>query len=414
MPARCFGARPGFETVRSVPRPHVLIAGGGIGGLTAALALLRRGIDVDVYEQASALTEVGAGVQISPNGSRALFGLGIGERVLAMSCQASGKEIRLWSTGQTWTLFDLGAEAVQRYGFPYVTVYRPDLLAALAEGVRREKPDAIHLSARIAGFKETGDRVLLRLADGSEVPGDVLIGADGIHSRVRHGLWGQEATRFSGLVAWRGVIPMDRLPAHFARPVGTNWVGPGRHVIHYPLRRGELMNVVGIVERTDWQVESWTAEGSTAELMADFAGWHPDVHTLFAAIARPYKWALMLREPLGRWTRGRVTLLGDACHPTLPMLAQGAVQAIEDGYILGRALSEIGDLGDALRRYEQARHERTSRMVRGSAENAARFHNPALADPEGASAYVSREWAEAPVRQRYDWLFRYDVDAVEI
>ena len=393
---------------------RVLIAGAGIGGLTAALALLKRGIDVDVFEQASELREVGAGVQISANGSRALFDLGIGETLAASSCEASGKEIRLWSTGQSWKLFDLGAESVAQYGFPYFTVYRPDLLAALVEGVRREKSDAIHLGMRLARFNQLGDHVTAEFENGRSADGDVLIGADGIHSRVRHDLFGGEEATFTGMVAWRGVIPMERLPQHLARPVGTNWVGPGRHVIHYPLRRGELMNFVGIVERRDWQVESWSSKGTTEELAADFNGWHGDVQSLIAAIDTPYKWALKLRQPLAQWTRSRVTLLGDACHPTLPMLAQGAVQAIEDGYVLGRALAEIDDVEDALRRYQAARQPRTTRMVLGSAENAARFHNPELADPAGAQAYVTREWSEDRVRQRYDWLFSYQVDTVQI
>lgn len=331
-------ARPGG--IPMTTRPHVLIAGGGIGGLTAALALLRRGFDVDVFEQAAELREVGAGVQVSANGSRALYALGVGDTLAASSCEASGKEIRLWSTGQAWKLFDLGAESVALYGYPYFTVYRPDLLAALIEGVRREKPDAIHLGTKVAGFRREGERVHLRLEDGSVRSGDALVGADGIHSRIRHGLFGEETAKFTGMIAWRGVIPMERLPAHLSRPVATNWVGPGRHVISYPLRRGELMNFVGIVERSDWLVESWTARGTTEDLAADFNGWHEDVQTLIQAIDTPYKWALMLRGPLPQWTRGRITLLGDACHPTLPMLAQGAVQAIEDGYVLGRALAE--------------------------------------------------------------------------
>ncbi len=394
--------------------PHVLIAGGGIGGLTAALALLKRGIDVDVYEQAADLREVGAGVQISANGSRALFNLGIGEALAAVSCEASGKEIRLWSTGQTWTLFDLGAQSVSQYGFPYFTVYRPDLLSALVTGVLLEKPDAIHVGMKLSQFEQRDGTVRLRFENGQTADGDVLVGADGIHSRVRHGLFGQEEAKFAGMIAWRGVIPMERLPAHLARPVGTNWVGPGRHVIHYPLRRGELMNFVGIVERVDWQVESWTTKGTTSELAGDFRGWHADVQTMITAIDTPYKWALMLRSPLKQWTRSRITLLGDACHPTLPMLAQGAVQAIEDGYVLGRALSDVGDVEDALLRYEAARQDRTTRMVLGSAENAARFHNPELADSKGAAAYVGREWAEDRVRQRYDWLFRYQVDTAPV
>jgi len=395
-------------------RPHVLIAGGGIGGLTAALALLRRGFDVDVFEQAPELREVGAGVQVSANGSRALYSLGVGETLAASSCEASGKEIRLWSTGQTWTLFDLGAESVARYGYPYFTVYRPDLLAALVDGVRREKPDAIHLGAKVTGCVQEGERVTLSMGDGRTVSGDALVGADGIHSRIRHALFGEEAPEFTGMIAWRGVMPMERLPSHLARPVGTNWVGRGRHVIHYPLRRGELMNFVGIVERSDWQVESWTARGTTEELAADFSGWHKDVQTLIHAIETPYKWALMLRSPLQQWTRGRITLLGDACHPTLPMLAQGAVQAIEDGYVLGRALAESSGVEEAFNRYENARRDRTARMVLGSAENARRFHNPELADPAGAQAYVDREWAEERVRERYDWLFRYQVDTVPV
>ncbi len=391
------------------------IAGGGIGGLTAALALLRRGFDVDVYEQAPELREVGAGVQISANGSRALYALGVGEDVARLSCEASGKEIRLWSTGQTWKLFDLGAESVARYGFPYFTVHRPDLLSALADAVRREKPGAIHLGAKVAGFAQGSGRVALRLEDGRTAEGDILVGADGIHSRVRRGLFGAGAAEFAGMVAWRGVIPMERLPARLSRFVGTNWVGPGRHVVHYPLRRGALMNFVGIVERTDWTVESWTARGTTEELTADFAGWHADVQAMIRAIDIPHKWALMLRPPLERWTVGRVTLLGDACHPTLPMLAQGAVQAIEDGFILARALEEHGDEAEtALRRYEAARKERTARIVLGSAENAKRFHNPELADSAGAQAYVDREWAEERVRERYDWLFRYEVDTVPV
>jgi salicylate hydroxylase len=395
--------------------PRVLIAGGGIGGLCAALALLRHGIDVQVFEQAPALKEVGAGVQISANGSRALSLLGVGEAVAATSCEASGKEIRLWNTGQTWKLFDLGAESVSRYGSPYFTVYRPDLLDALAAGIRAIRPDAIRLGARVAAFHDSGAAVTLTLEDGQTFHGDALVGADGVHSRIRAGLFGADDERFTGLIAWRGLIPMERLPAHLSRFVGTNWVGPGRHVVHYPLRGGSLMNFVGIVERDDWQVESWTTRGSGAELAADFAGWHEDVQAMIAGIDDPHKWALKLREPLPSWSVNRVTLLGDACHATLPMLAQGAVQAIEDGYVLARAIAgHAGDLPEALRRYEEARRERTTRMVRGSAENARRFHNPALAHAEGAARYVAEEWSEPKIQARYDWLFRYRVDEVAL
>ncbi len=386
----------------------ILIAGGGIGGLAAALALLKRGFDVEVYEQASALKEVGAGLQLSANCNRALYELGLGEELQRLSCEATGKEIRLWSTGDTWKLFDLGPQSVARYGYPYFTVYRPDLLAVLAAGVRAEKPDAIHLGARSRGFLQDADGVTLLLEAGA-VRGDVLIGADGVHSNIRQGLFGADRPEFTGLMAWRGVIPMERLPERMRRMVGTNWVGPGGHIVHYPLRAGQLMNFVGVRERGDWQVESWSVAGRIDEALADFSGWHEDIQLMIRAIDVPYKWALMNRAPLPQWSVGRVSLLGDACHSTLPFLAQGAAMAIEDGFILARALEAYADAEVALGRYEDARRARTTRMVEGAAANSKRFHNPELAHVDGARAYVDREWNEARVKERYEWLFTYDV-----
>lgn len=392
----------------------IIIAGAGIGGLTAALALLRAGFAVELHEQARALREVGAGVQLSANATRALAHLGVLDRLRETACEAQGKEIRLWSSGQTWPLFDLGAESVRQYGYPYLTVYRPDLLAVLEAAVRAADPHCLRLGAKATGFAQDAAGVSLNRADGGSARGAALIGADGIHSNLRAALFGADKPSFTGLIAWRGVVPMDRLPAHLHRMVGTNWVGPGRHVVHYPLRAGQLMNIVGIVERGDWQVESWSTQGDPAELLRDFAGWHDDVQTLMGAIQTPFKWALATREPLMRWSEGRVSLLGDACHPTLPMLAQGACQAIEDGVVLARALTAHADIPAALRAYETARVARTARMVRGSAENATRFHNPALAHAEGAASYVDREWAEDKIRARYDWLFTYRADEVPI
>ena len=391
----------------------ILIAGGGIGGLAAALALLKRGFDVEVYEQASELKEVGAGLQLSANANRALFELGVGAALQLLSCEASAKEVRLWSTGDTWKLFDLGAQSVARYGYPYFTVYRPDLLTVLAADVRALKPGAIHLGARSRGFEQDADGVTLLLESGA-ARGDVLIGADGVHSQIRQGLFGADRPQFTGLMAWRGVIPMARLPERMRRMVGTNWVGPGGHIVHYPLRAGQLMNFVGVRERGDWQVESWSVAGSIDECLADFAGWHEDIQLMIRAIDVPYKWALKHRAPLPRWSVGRVSLLGDACHSTLPFLAQGAAMAIEDGFILARALEAYADAGVALQHYEAARLARTTRMVEGAAANTKRFHNPELAHVEGARAYVEGEWNEARVKQRYEWLFTYDVTTVPV
>jgi salicylate hydroxylase len=284
------------------------------------------------------------------------------------------------------------------------------LLDVLARAVRRYKPDAIHLGSKGLAFVQDAEQVELTLADGSSVSGDALIGADGVHSMVRQVLFGQDKPQFTGIIAWRGIVPMERLPAHMARMVGVNWVGPGGHVVHYPLRAGKVMNFVGALERADWRVESWSARGTTEELAADFAGWHVEVQELIRNIPVPYKWALMVRPPMERWTVGRVTLLGDACHSMVPFLAQGAVMTIEDGFILARALTEgEGDVPSRLLRYENARRERTRRAVEGSADNITRFHHPALADPAKAREYVEREWAGASVTSRYEWLFTYDV-----
>lgn len=392
----------------------VLIAGGGIGGLAVAIALLKRGFDVEVYEQAGEMREIGAGIQISPNGNRALQALGVFDALQKLSCKADAKEIRLWNTGKTWKLFDLGAEAVNQYGFPYMTVFRPDLLRVLGDEVRRLGSDILHLGARSVGMSQTADGVTLELADGRKVSGDVLIGADGVHTKIRVALFGEDETLFSGMVAWRTLLPMEALPERFQRSVAVNWVGPGGHIVHYPIKAGTIMNFVGTLEGKTWPSAPWSAPATREECVAAFSGWNEDINTMLAHAPSVTKWALCGRRFLETWTHGRATLLGDACHPTLPFLAQGAVHSIEDAVVLARCLEKYADVPFALKRYDEVRRPRAYRMVSGAAENTSRFHNPALANPEEAEVFISREWQSKTIKDRYDWLFTYDAENVQI
>jgi salicylate hydroxylase len=395
--------------------PPVAIIGGGIGGLTAALALLQRGIDVIVYEQAGELRVVGAGLQISANGTRVLHALGLAAGLERTQAILDGKEIRHWRTGETWKLFDLGAESVSRYGYPYINVHRGDLHALLVDAVRARKPDAIRLGMKCAGISQTNHDVTIAFASGETAQAGIVIGADGIHSAVRQSVFGAELPEYSGIVAWRALVSTEHLPLSMRRLVGTNWVGPGAHVVHYPLRGGQLLNFVGLAERPEWTAESWIEPGTAEGFAQAFAGWHPDVLAAIHSAPAPTQWALIGRPPMDPWSHGRITLLGDACHPSLPFLAQGAVMALEDGYVLARCLEKYpGDHATAFAIYEAARKERTARAVLGAADNAKRFHNPTLADPAGAEAYIAREWQEERIRQRYEWLFVYDATTVPI
>ncbi|MBV7485462.1 FAD-dependent monooxygenase [Bordetella sp. BOR01] len=395
--------------------PKVLISGAGIGGLTAALCLVQRGFDVTVLEQAAELKAVGAGLQLSANATRVLDDLGLGPALADVTIKPGGKYVRLWNTGQEWQLFDLGTESLVRYGHSYMMLYRPDLHGILAQALESRAPGSLKLGAKVVDVGQDAHGVHAVLADGTRHAADVLVGADGVHSVTRARLIAEDHPRFSGCIAWRGVIPLQALPASMQGTAGVNWVGPGAHVIHYPVHAGKLVSFTGIVEKDGWGRESWTEQGSTEECLDDFKGWHADVQALVRQLHAPLRWAMMVRDPLENWTNGRVTLLGDAAHPTLPFLAQGAGMAIEDGCVIARALQAYrDDPAYALQAYQATRLERTTRIVNGSAANTKRFHNPELAHASGAAAYIEREWAEDKVRQRYEWLFSYEPENVPL
>lgn len=352
----------------------VAVVGGGIGGLSAALALLQAGFDVHVYEQAPRFGEIGAGIQISPNASRLLHRLGLRNAMERWGVRPVAVHQKRWDDGRTLQRAPLGPEVEARFGAPYYHFHRGDLAALLAEALPKERA---HAGRRLVGIEEKGQRVVARFDDGGSAEAELLIGADGIHSRVRHLTFGPEKPRFTGCVAWRGLVPAERI-AHLDIEVAShNWMGPGGHCVHYWVSAKRQMNVVCIVEHGNWTSESWTDRGDVDEVLARYEGWHPTVRSLIAAFPETFVWALHDRAPLPAWTRGRVALLGDACHPMLPMMAQGAAQAIEDGAALASLLSAMkDDLPAALARYELLRKPRATRLQEASAANRVRFHLP--------------------------------------
>ncbi len=393
---------------------RVLIAGAGIGGLTAALALLQKGIDVEVFERAPELKEAGAGLHCSPNGVRVLQTLGLNDALERVAVKAVDRDIRLWDTGQSWRLPNHGASSEERYGAPYLFLHRGDLHAMLVNAIRVKRPEILHVNARCVDFAQDGSGVTLDVEGHGSVRGDVLIGADGVKSIVRGKLFGDDNPKFTGRLAWRGLVPIERLPEPMRAPITTNWIGPNGSVTTYPVRKGELMNFVTLVNRDDWQAESWTDQGTIDECLHDMRGWHDDVHEIIRNIDVPYKWGLFLRDPLTSWTSGRISLLGDACHPMLPYLGQGANMAIEDGMVLARSLDAFDDVEVALTHYERARGERASTIVLKSREQGDRVNRSELGDSASAARYIEAQWSGGNIAQRYDWIFDYDATSVEI
>jgi salicylate hydroxylase len=276
-------------------------------------------------------------------------------------------------------------------------------------------PERLHLGRRLTGFADRGDRVELQFAGGEEASADIVIGADGIDSTVRELLFGPERPRFTGCVAYRGLVPAERL-VHLNLPREAQiWMGPGKHFVHYPVSAGRLINFVCLIDRDAWTKESWTEPGNVADALAAYEGWHAQVRSIISSVTETFVWGLFDRAPLARWSVGRVTLLGDACHSTLPFMAQGAVMAIEDGFILARCLRLWpDDPASALRRYEAARRERANSVVRQSTRMTELFHNPELADHARARAFMARQFQPEQTRERYEWLFSYDATAVAV
>ncbi len=385
----------------------IVIVGAGIGGMAAANACRQAGIETVVVEQATALEEVGAGVQLGPNATRVLVAMGLLDAMRNLAVTPEAQVAYAFDDGRELRRVAFADTLKRTFGFPYLHMYRPDLL----DGLAAPYDGALLLDRKVVGVVEEDDRAGARMADGEIVWGDAVIGADGIHSMVRKHLHGETPARFSGNMAWRGLCPGDAARALGVPVVSANWWGPERHFVHYYVAGGTYLNWVGVTPHDGEAIESWRATGEIADALRDYDAWDPQVRDIIAATPRAMKWALHDRDPLPFWSRGRVTLLGDAAHPMLPFMAQGAAQSIEDGYILRRCL-EAGqdDVPAALKRFERNRLERTSWVQAGSRKNETLFH---LSDPEAVAARNARLQAEVDanpdaVQPDQSRLFGYD------
>lgn len=355
-----------------MPAPHVLIAGAGIGGLTAAIALGQNGAKVEIFEQAAELGEIGAGLQQSPNAMAVHAKLGTARTIEAASFQPHAGVFRNFKTGAPEMTTHMRGTYEARYGHKYLHIHRADLHAILVERAKATGVK-IHLGTSVPGYSQTMGNVTLKTSAG-EVSGDVLIGADGTHSKTREAMLGLKSPLFTGQVAWRGLVPADRIPKGTIPTDANNWLGPGKHFVAYYLRGGELINFVAVEEREDWTEEGWNIPGDMDDVRNAFKGWDPRITTLLAACENCYLWGLFDRPALKSWTDGRVALLGDAAHPMLPFVAQGSAMAIEDGWVLAHHILKASDMSAALKAYETARYKRASTIQSLSRKTAQLYH----------------------------------------
>jgi salicylate hydroxylase len=393
-----------------VKNTRILIAGGGIGGLTAAACLLKAGFEVIVLEQARVLAEVGAGIQISANAGRVYQDIGLIDAIAEIGVCPDKYRFLVYDDGDVLQEIPLGETYRERHGLPYVTIHRADLHELLVERVRQLSPYALRTGATVSRYEEDDTGVTVRLKSGETVRGDALVGADGIKSIVRAGIAGSDDAPYTGDSVWRVIVPMESLPVEFRRMNTDIWAGPGKHAVTYPLRRGQLMNLVGCVEQEGWEDESWVTPRPWEEMRADFEGWHPMITTIIEKADRNacYRWALRDREPIDNWMSERVTLLGDAAHPTLPYMAQGAAMAVEDAAVLARCLVKADSVKNAFEFYQGARLDRTARIVRESGSNRALFHMDSVSELRAAFAKRNMN------AERSAWLFSYDPLTVEL
>ena len=395
-------------SVKPAPQIDVLIVGAGIGGLTLAHALLRRGTTVQILESAPALKPVGAGIQIPPNAMKVLRKLDLDAAVAARAFRPVAIEARMGKSGRPVLEIPLAEASVKRWSAPYLHIHRAEYISALAETL----PDGIlHLNVCVTGYAVETDGVTVALADGTQIRSKYLVGADGIRSVIREQMLGQGRPEFTGNMAWRAVVPVERLGSLVPNPTACAWFGPGRHAVTYRLgAEGQLVNFVGVVEQESWQEEGWSILGEKADALKDFEGWHPVICNLIENADELYRWALFDRPPLERWVDGPVALMGDAAHPMLPFLAQGAAMAVEDAWVLAEVICNDQDLTA----YQTRRLSRASKVQAASRANMGLFHKSTL--PSQLMTYgpmwLAGKLLPNIVHRRMDWLYGYNATSV--
>jgi salicylate hydroxylase len=391
----------------AVAQDNIVVAGAGIGGLTAALALAKAGFRVTVLERAGAIEEVGAGVQLAANATRCLKALGVYERVRADAVIPTGFAVMDGRRGSVLTSAPMGAAAETRFGGPFLVIHRADLQSALAAAAREVPAIDIRLGRTVDGFSALASGIAVQAEWGEEsesIHARALIGADGLRSAVRGVLHPTVRPSFRHRAAWRATLPAAALPARLADPVTRLWLGPGAHLVSYPVKAGTAINLVAVTP-DERQVHGWGLAAAPSELLAHYAGWSADALTLLRAPESWLRWALFDLDPLPAWGAGPVTLLGDAAHAMPPFLAQGAAQAIEDAVVLANCLKGAGDIPAALRRYEALRRPRTAR-VQTAARGMDRIYH--LSGPARlARDLVMRARSGDAVLERYRWIYEW-------
>ncbi|WP_142849910.1 FAD-dependent monooxygenase [Telmatospirillum sp. J64-1] len=391
---------------------RVGIIGGGIGGAALSGALTQRGFETRIFERADAFGEVGAGIQMTPNAVKVLRALGLMDKLSQAGFLPHAIVGRNWRTARENFRTPLIEDCPRLYGAPFVHIHRADLHSMLVSLVPESSAT---LSTACTGIRQDGKTAVASFADGSEFEADVIVGADGVRSTVRNALFGDEEPRFTGNMCYRAVVPVDGV-VDFVSPDSSFWLGPHGHVVTYYVRGGKAVNIVAVSETANWVEESWNAPSSRDEMLAAYQGWHSNIIRLFERVEHVFKWGLFDRDPMTTWSSGRVTLLGDAAHPMLPFLSQGAAMAIEDAYVLATTLDAHGpDYATALQDYEAERLPRTSRVQLEARERGKTYHLPSpLAQAKRDLVYwIKGKLNPQKTGLQANWVYDYDATAFQ-